>query len=66
MICGPENPGMNGAVYHTPYIEAVEGYEHAHSTRLGVAWTRNPQHPEDPKCPGCNKSDKSAGGGERG
>jgi hypothetical protein len=45
---------MDGDVYHVPYLEAVEGYRHGYKTRHnGVAWTRQPDHPTDPKCPGC-------------
>lgn len=54
VVCDSSNPGMDGNVYHTPYLEAVEGYHHAYKTRHGVEWTRNETHPEDPKCPGCN------------
>lgn len=58
-LCGPENPGMDGAVYRQPYIEAVEGFDHAYQTKFGVHWTRNSGHPEDPKCPGCNTGGKN-------
>jgi hypothetical protein len=55
---------MAGDVFHLPYAEAVEGLRHGYEvkgvTRLGrawsrgVTWTRNPDHPEDPRCPECH------------
>lgn len=63
-LCDSSAPGMSGDVYHLPYGEAVEGKRHAyaveHKSRITgraaryVEWTRNPDHPPDPKCPECS------------
>jgi hypothetical protein len=63
-ICDSSSPGESGGVYTLPYGEAVEGkrhgYEDAGTTRTGrqwtrgVQWTRNADHPPDPKCPECH------------
>lgn len=63
-ICDASSPGLNGEVYNLPYAEAVEGKRHGYEVRkrkrttgeeysLGVEWTRNPDHPADPRCPEC-------------
>jgi hypothetical protein len=63
-ICDSSTPGMDGDVYRLPYGEAVEGMRHGYEVRgktrtgkewsRGVTWTRNPNHPPDPKCPECS------------
>lgn len=53
IVCSPEQPGMDGDVYHLPYIEAVAGKLHGYATSRGVQWTRSADHPEDPRCPEC-------------
>lgn len=64
-ICDSSAPGMAGDVYHLPYVEAVEGKRHAYRVehkspisdrpaRRYVEWTRNPDHPPDPRCPECH------------
>ena len=53
ILCTSERPGMAGAAYHLPYIEAVEGKRHGYMGRHGVTWTRTATHPADPKCPEC-------------
>lgn len=64
-ICDSSAPGMAGDVYHLPYPEAVEGKRHGYGVeyrsridpgrrRSFVEWTRNPNHPPDPKCPECH------------
>lgn len=64
IICTPERPGLDGDRYRMPYVEAVEGKRHAfmvehkspisdRPARRYVQWTRNPDHPQDPKCPSC-------------
>lgn len=54
-ICDSSAPGMSGQVYRLPYPEAVEGKRHGYATKHnGVQWTRNPDHPADPRCPECS------------
>jgi hypothetical protein len=64
ILCDSSNPGVAGDVYTLPYSEAVEGYRHGYEVRgrsritgrewsKGVTWTRNADHPEDPRCPEC-------------
>ena len=54
ILCDASKPGMDGDVYHMPYVEAVEGYRHGYMTKHnGVEWTRNINHPPDPRCPEC-------------
>lgn len=63
-ICDASSPGMAGDVYHLPYAEAVQGERHGWEKRgrtragvewsHGVQWTRNPNHPPDPRCPECH------------
>lgn len=54
IFCDSSSPGVaEDGLYVTPYVEAVEGYHHAYKTRQGVEWTRNWDHPEDPRCPAC-------------
>lgn len=56
MLCDATSPGMSGGVYHQSYIEAVEGKDHAYATKHQcVTWTRSMTHPEDPRCPVCNR-----------
>lgn len=56
MICDSAQPGLSNGFYHQPYIEAVEGKDHAYSTRHdGVIWTRNANHPKDGRCPECKE-----------
>jgi hypothetical protein len=59
ILCSSERPGMDGDVYHLPYIEAVEGYRHGCMTRNGVRWTRNMNHTEDIHCPECASERKA-------
>jgi len=54
MLCDSSRPGMDGDQYRVPYVEAVQGYWHGYATpHNGIQWTRTPDHPPDPKCPGC-------------
>lgn len=53
MCCDASAPGDDGAVYHLPYIEAVDGKRHGYKTKHGVEWTRSSAHPADSRCPEC-------------
>jgi hypothetical protein len=63
-LCDSSTPGESGGLYTLPYGEAVEGKRHGyaveHKSRISdrraryVEWTRNPNHPPDPKCPECS------------
>lgn len=60
-LCTSDMPGETGGHYVTPYVEAVEGYRHAYQVPAkpparAVRWTRDPNHPPDPKCPECAAS----------
>jgi hypothetical protein len=63
VLCDASSPGMTAAgVYHTPYVESVEGYRHAYATKHeGIQWTRSMNHPPDPKCPGCAEQAQPTG-----
>jgi hypothetical protein len=64
ILCDSSQPGESGGVYTLPYSEAVDGRRHGYklirTTRTGqqwdrgVEWTRDPNHPPDPKCPECS------------
>ena len=55
IICDSQRPGIDGGVYHLPYIEAVDGKLHGHRDKHGrVKWTHARPATADPKCPACN------------
>ena len=63
IIDDADNPAVEGGLYVIAYGELVDGYRHAYEAPAGkyghrteIRYTRNRNHPQDPRCPGCRES----------
>lgn len=55
------SPAVEGGTYVIGYSELVDGYRHAYEAPVGkhgyrtvVRYSRDRNHPPDPRCPECN------------
>lgn len=54
-----DHPAVEGGRYHIAYGEMVDGYRHAFEVAVGkyrtvVRYSRDANHPPDPRCPACH------------